>query len=315
MSTSICSCGNPSFPNLNRPNCVIEMKAIAFPILIPRYKANGDRNTIDLTSPTLGADIQALIQAATAVLERIYPFPRCENVSFERTETVFETAASTRKYKIDGVGGVRSFMFQLWAKDAVHAILRELKKVGCSDVDFFLATVDGNLWGIKDNVTDTVMRGYEMATETFDAFKEYATDTTTQKIMVSWDLDNDECEENSYAITSEEMIATGGVKSTALKGLISAYTTSTALTTTTARVLVNTGFGSAGDRGDVTGLVDANFSLFNENTQLAVAATAVETADGDYTLTFLAQTLNDVITVNVVNATGYDVTGDEFSAL
>ena len=186
MGQIICSCGNPSMPNLGRPDCVIEMKALAFPIIVPRYKADGTtRNSLDLTSPTLGADIKALIQTSTALLERIYPFPRCENITFERTETVYETAPSTRKYKIAGVGGVRTFKFETWGKDAVHQILRELKKIGCSDVDFYLADVGGSLWGIKDNELDTVMRGYEMATETYDSFKEYATDITTQKAMIS----------------------------------------------------------------------------------------------------------------------------------
>lgn len=316
MGQIICSCENPSFPRLGRPNCVIEMRAVAFPILIPRYKADGSRNTIDLTSATLGADIQGLIAASTALLERIYPFPRCENITYERTETVYETAPSTRKVKIPGVGGVRTFKFETWAKEGVHQILRELKKVGCSDVDFFLATVDGNLWGIIDDVSVPEMRGYEMATETFDAFKEYATDTTTQKIMVSWDLDNAECEENAYAITAEELSATGGVKATSLEGLIGATTSATALTTTTAEVLVKTGFGSAVAAGSVVGLVSANFVANNLTTPGAVAVTSAPGADpGEYVLTFAAQTLNDVIQVDVINATGYDVASTTFSAL
>ena len=314
MSEIICSCENPNFPNTGRPNCVLEQRAIAFPILVPRYKANGDRNTIDLNSATLGDDIKALIQASTDLFSRLYPLPRMENVTTERTDTVYETAASTRKYKAPGVGGVRTFLMELWSKDAVNQILRELKKVGCSDVDFFLATVDGNLWGIMDNPeTDTVLRGYEMATETFDAFKDYATDTTVQKIMLSFDLDNQECEENAFAITAEEL----GYSSTTLTGLIGATTASTALTTTTAKVTVSTGFGSAGSRGKVKGLLDANFSVVNNGpgSPGAVAVTSVETADGEYTLTFAAQTNGDDVRVDIINAAGYDVVGSNFTAL
>ena len=83
MGQVICSCDNPAFANLGRPNCVIEMKAVAFPIIVPRFKADGTRNTIDLTSATLGADIKALIQTSTALMERLYPFPRMENITFE----------------------------------------------------------------------------------------------------------------------------------------------------------------------------------------------------------------------------------------
>jgi len=292
------------------------MRAVAFAIFIPRYKADGSRNTIDLTSPTLGADIQGLIAASNATLERLYPTPRFENVTFERSESVYETAPSTRKVLIPGVGGVRTVKAETWAKDAVHQILRELKRIGCSDVDVLLGTVDGNLWGIVDDITSGLMRGYEMATETFDAFKEYATDTTTQKVMISWDFDNAECEENAYGITAEEMIATGGVKGTALEALIGGTTEAVALTTTTAQITVSTGFGSAVSAGKIIGLLTANFQANNLTNPGAVAVTSVPGANpGEYVLTFAAQTLNDVIQVDVVGATGYDVASTTFVAL
>jgi hypothetical protein len=310
MGQVICSCENPKFANLNRPNCVIEQRAIAFPIIVPRYQADGTtRNTLDVSSPTIGQDIKDLLLASVDVESRIYPFSRCENVTFERTDTVYETAASTRKYKIPGVGGVRTMRVENWAKNAVHQILRELKNIGCTDVDVFLVDTAGSLWGIKDDINSNIMRGYAVATETFDAFKEYATDTTVQKIMTSWDFDNEECEENSYAITAGEL----GYKATTLRGNISGYTESSALTTTTALVEVYTGFGSADERGKVVGLLDANFVLTNNG--VPVAATAVEGADGEYTLTFAAQVLNDVIDVQVINAVGYDVEGSTFLAL
>ena len=313
MGQIICSCGNPSMPNLGRPDCVIEMKALAFPVIVPRYKADGTtRNSLDLTSPTLGADIKALIQTSTALLERIYPFPRCENITFERTETVYETAPSTRKYKIAGVGGVRTFKFETWGKDAVHQILRELKKIGCTDVDFYLADVGGSLWGIKDNELDTVMRGYEMATETYDAFKEYATDTTTQKTMVSWDLNNAECEENSYAITSEEL----GYSATTLRGNVSGMQIVTPLTNTTLTSEVVDGFGSAGVRDHIVGLVQANFTVENVDVPAGdTVLTVNENPDGTYTITTSAQTVGENYKVTVINASGYDVADGKFVAL
>jgi len=311
---AICSCENPSMPNLGRPNCVIEMKALAFPIIVPRYKADGvTRNVINLASPTLGQDIRDLIATSTALLERIYPFPRCENISFERTDTVYETAPSTRKYKIFGVGGVRTFRFETWGKDAVHQILRELKKVGCTDVDFYLVDVAGSLWGIKDNPTDMIMRGYEMATETFDAFKDYATDTTTQKLMISWDLDNRECEENSYAITSEEL----GYSATSLRGNVSATIQLTELDATHAQFYVTTGFGSAANPDGVVGLQDANFVLTANGNPVALVGSVVETSDGVYSFEHADGdiTAGDVVVGSVINASGYDVASGSFVAV
>lgn len=313
MSSIICSCGNPTMPNLGRPDCVIEMKALAFPIIVPRYKADGvTRNSIDLTSATLGADIKALILSSTALLSRIYPFPRCENITFERTDTVYETAPSTRKYKINGVGGVRTFKFECWGKDAVHQILRELKKIGCSDVDFYLTDVGGSLWGIKDKETDTIMRGYEMATETYDSFKEYATDTTTQKAMISWDLNNNECEENSYAITSEEL----GYSANSLRANISGSQVVTPLTNTTLTSEVITGFGTAADRDHVIGLLLANFTVENTDVPAGnIASAVVENPDGTYTITTSAQTAGEAHKVTVINAAGYDVANGTFTAV
>tara|TARA_R110002153_G_scaffold32752_15_gene99113 strand:+ start:1368 stop:2330 length:963 start_codon:yes stop_codon:yes gene_type:complete len=320
MGQTICSCGDPKFGNLGRPNCIIEMKAIAFPVIFPRFNDVGVRNTIDVTSATLGSDLLALVQPSNPAQNRIYPFPRMENVTEERTDTTYETAASGRKYLIEGVGEVRTWMFELWGKDAANQILRELNKYGCSELDFFLVDIAGTLWGIKDEINGDLMRGYEMSTETFNAFRRYATDTTTQKIMISWDVDNGECEENSYGVTSEELVATGGVKATSLKGLISAFQTVSALTATDLQTIVYTGFGSAGDRGKVVGLAPANsaanFTAFNETTQLAVTLTsATETADGEYTLVMsIAQTATDPIKISVA-ATGYDVADNSVLAI
>lgn len=308
MGQIICSCENPKFPNLGRPNCVIEQRAIAFPILVPRYKADGiTRNTVDVTDPNIGVVIQALLLASVDAESRIYPFPRCENVTFERTDDVYDTAASSTKFLVPFVGGVRTMKAENWAKNAVHAMLREFKKIGCTDVDMYLVDVAGSLWGIKDDINDTLMRGYAVSTETFVAFKEWATDTTVMKLMSSWDFDRTECEENSYAITAGEL----GYKATTLRANQQAYTDSEALTTLTAEVKVYTGFGTAGVRGKVIGLVDANFVLSVAG--VPFAATAVETSDGEYTLTYAIQV--GTVDVAVVNATGFDVTGSDFVAL
>lgn len=311
MGQTICSCANPNFPVLGRPDCVLEMKAIAFPIIVPRYKADGvTRNTIDTTSPTLGADIQALIATSTALMERIYPFPRCENITFERTETVYETAPSTRKYKIAGVGGVRTLKFETWSKNAVHNILRELKKVGCTDVDFFLVDVSGSLWGILDSPTDTAMRGYAMATETFDAFKEYATDTTTQKLMISWDMDNDECEENAYGISSEVL----GYSATALKPLAPAFIKLVELDATHVQFTVVEPDGSTSGQ-PVVGLTTSGavFAVVSDIDGAIADVSVNTTSDGVYSYEHAGSiTASAIVTGTITGATGYDIASGSF---
>ena len=289
MAIFSCDCTNPDFGNLGRPNCVIEMRVMAFPILVPRFKADGTRNTITVTSATLGADIQGLIDASitTVSQERLYPFPRVEEPTWERTETVFDAASSTRKYKVFGVGNVYTLAFQLWGKEAVNAIIRELKKFGCSDIDLYIATVDGNLWGIKDDKTDTIIRGVELNTETFDVFKTFATSTTVEKTMVQVDLENTESVEDFFAITSEEMINSGGVKSTSLRANLSAFQTLSVIDTTHTQSVVFSSFGSAGSRDDIEGLLAANFTLFNITSDTAVTVVGVtETSAGTYSVEY-----------------------------
>jgi len=313
MSSGICSCENPTFGNMGRPNCVIEQKALAFPMFFPRFKANGTRNTINLASATLGQDIKDLINA-TDPQERLYPMPRVESSSFDRTDTVYETAPSTRKYKIDGVGNVRTWAMELWAKSATHNMLRELKKFGCSEIDVFYVDIAGAIWGILDNVTDTVMRGYEVSAETFDAFKIYATETTVQKLAVSFDLDSDECEENSYAITADEL----GYKATTLAGLITAYSVSDNPDLLTLSVDVHTFYGTAKTRKPVVGLLDAAFTVKDSGGVVIAHTTTVlvENPDGTYLLTFEVGTpliAAGVYTVDVV-AAGYEVASSSFTA-
>ena len=326
MSTGICSCETPAFGNMARPNCVIEQKALAFPVIVPRYKADGTRNTLDLAVDPLTllnpagiagdyATIGAYIldktnNAAWLPQERFYPMPKVENASFERTETVYETAPSTQKYKLDS-GGVRSWKMELWAKDSVFQIYRELKKFGCSDLDVFYIDVAGAIWGIKDDATTSVVRGYEMSSETWDVFKDYATDTTVSKLMVSFDLENSECEENSYAVTSEEL----GYKATSLKGLQSGFMNVDNTDLSTVVVDLFTYYGTAKTYASIVGLLDANFVVTDAVGTVLAHTGIVENPNGTYTITMTAPlTVTDVYTVNVVDASTYDVAGSTFIA-
>ncbi len=196
----------------------------------------------------------------------------------------------------------------------MHTILQELLKFGCSDLDFYLVTVDGYIWGIKDDLNDTVIRGYEMATETFDAFKDYATDTTVQKIMASWDLDNAEIEACSYAITSEEL----GYKATSLRGNISGYQTGVQTTADDFEVTVFAGFGSAGNRYDITGLLPANFSVYNVSQAIPVTlntATEDPLNPGTYTLNVDGLQVDPTNIIRIsATAQGYDIADVDITA-
>lgn len=303
MATEGCFCGNNALGNLGRPPCVLQMYTIASIIVWPRFDEDNNRSSIDLTSPTLGADIRALIEADSTPL-RIYPFPKFENVTLPRTDTVYETAPSNRKVKIPFVGGIRSFTGELWDKDAVEAMLRELESYGCGTYDFAIIDVAGQLWIHKDTPESTVANGFKMDSATFDAFKMYATDTTTNKINVSFDFDKYQKDSTAYALTPEDL----GYPATDLEGLQSGYMTVEALTTTTWQVTVFGGFGSALNTNKIKGIITANFNAFNEVDDTSVTVSgAVENDPGIYTLTTAAQGVGEIVTFSVINFSGFDI--------
>jgi hypothetical protein len=308
MATGICSCELPTFPSMGRPNCVIEMRTMAFPIIVPRFKADGvTRNELDPTSATIGQNIKDLLLASVDAEARIYPFPRVEEPTFERSDSVMEEAPSGRKFRIFGQGGIYTLNFKTYAKDAVAPLLAQAERLGCSDFDFFYVSVDGNLWG---QLVNGKLRGYEADSSSYDAFKEFATDATVEKLNVMWDLDQDLALGSSYAITEEEL----GYKATTLSANIHASQTLTASNVTTLVCKVNDGFGAAGVTSNVTGLVTGDFTCTNAGVTVAVTVAETPASSGSYVLTIAAQTAGDTLKVSILKA-GYEIDDATVTAL
>ena len=320
MSALDCVCGTPAGINAGVSSCTVEMAAMAAPVFEYKFQADGvTRNGIDVTSATVGSDITTKILASTAVTSRLFPTVRVQNPTVSRTDTNYETTANGDKFKLSGEGGVYSFMMEYYGKDGVFQILREFKKMGCTDVVMYIATTDGNLWGTKDSVNGSMLYGYELSKETIDAYYQFAVPGAKGRTMVSFDVDRDVCFENSYVITSAEMIATGGVKSTAFAPLVTGNQTLTNPSTTTFQDVLYEGFGTANNRNDITGLLVGAFTVTDitaglPGTPLTVS-TAVESPDGTYLLTLSAPvTAADIIKFEVT-ATGYDVIDSEFTVV
>ena len=319
MSALDCVCGTPAGINAGVPGCTIEMGAMASPVFEYKLDAAGVRNGIDVTSATVGADITAKILASTAVTSRLFPTVRVQNPTVSRTDTNYETTANGDKFKLDGEGGIYSFLFEYYGKDGVFQILREFKKMGCTDIVMYIATTDGNLWGTKDSVNGSMLYGYELSKETIDAYYQFAVPGAKARTMVSFDVDRDVCFENSYVITSAEMVATGGVKSTSFSPLITGNQTITNPSATTFQVELYEGFGTANNRNDITGLLAAAFTVTDitaglPGTPLTVS-TAPESPDGTYLLTLSAPvTAADIIKFEVT-ALGYDVIDAQFTVV
>ena len=131
--------------------------------------------------------------------------------------------------------------------------------------------------------------------------------------MVSADVERSECIENSYVITSSELIDTGGVASTSLLANVSGYQTLVNPTpsNTSIQTAVYMGFGTAGSQLPIKGLLLANFTVNDDSAAVQpapiVPTGAPESPDGTYTLAVPAMSAGNTITVSVINAAGFDV--------
>lgn len=304
MSTGICSCASPSFPNGGDPKCLIEMGTIKMMIFVPRYASDGTETFIDTSSTTIGQDIKNKILAYGVLPEdRFYPQPHLENATFDRTDTEYETLPSGAKAKT-GAGGVRTIKYNHWKKQGSNAYLRELKKVGCTALSVYFID-DNGIWGIKDDIQGNKSRGYYMDVETFDAYRQWAVDNTRQKLDVSFDLNKQECEENSFVITNSEL----GYKATTLRGNLSGFNTPTNPTpsNTTIEVKLSTGNGTAVSLDPITGLTQTAFVVSDETNGTPITVSGSQESDeGTYLLTVPAMTAGNAIGVEV-NAPGYDI--------
>lgn len=307
MAGENCICGSPAPINANNAGCTLVMEPMAFPIFQYRFKADGTRNSIDVSSATLGADIQALIEVSTAIVERLFPTLRVQNPTVPRTDTEYETTANGDKFRLFGQGGIYSFLQEYYAGDGVFAILREFEKMGCIDIDMYIVDVADQFWGTKTSNTATDLFAYRISKESIDKFYSFAVPGAKGKTMLSYDLDRIECISNSYAITGQQMVDTGGVLPTSLLPLTSGFQTLTSPSNITLQTVVFMNGGNAVTNPPVVGLLIGAFTVFDETAGVPIVPSGVaEAPDGTYLITVPAMTVTNIIRVEVV-ATGVAV--------
>jgi hypothetical protein len=130
----------------------------------------------------------------------------------------------------------------------------------------------------------------------------FATDATTQKIMVTFDFDRLFDESTMYMITPLE----AGVNFNDLTGLIDVmFVLDSALTATQVGYALTLEYGTALNPIQFIGAVAGDFQLVNETTMSGVAITVLEGPAGIYLFTFVAQTAGDEMILSVAKD-GFD---------
>lgn len=285
-----CNC-NVGLGNTGRPGCVPIQSVTSKLIMVPLKANDGSLNRIDLSAPL--PTWSSLINEADAS-KRWFPLPSFENVEMPKAESQFEEANSGRMAFLRE--GKRSFTGELWGEDSTTTLLGKLKAGRCVEFGVYVVDVTGNLVGSK-------VGGYlypvPVDEQSWNPTWMVATDSTVQKIMLTFDFDRLFDDSTMYMITATE----GGINFNDLSGLID-VNLAVASQVTTVSVTLNATF----DYGTalnpillqgVTGLTDWDIYDVSNSVSFGNPTGVSESPAGTYTLlaTFVS---GDVYRVSVV---------------
>ncbi len=285
-----CNC-NAGLGNTGRPGCVPIQSVTSKLIMVPLNANDGSLNGIDLSAPL--PTWNSLVNEPDAS-KRWFPLPAFENVELPKAESQFEEANSGRMAFLRE--GKRSFTGELWGEDSTPTLLGKMKAGRCVNFGVYVVDVTGNLIGSK-------VGGYlypiPVDNQSWNPTFMFATDSTVQKIMLTFDFDRLFDDSTMYMITATE----ANLDFNTLTGLIDVNLAVASQVTTVSVTLDATfDYGTALNPillQGVTGLTD--WSIYDVTNQVAFGnPTGVsESPAGTYTLlkTFVS---GDDYTVSVV---------------
>ena len=285
-----CNC-NAGLGNTGRPGCVPIQSVTSKLIMVPLNANDGTLNGIDLSAPL--PTWNSLVNEPDAS-KRWFPLPAFENVELPKAESQFEEANSGRMAFLRE--GKRSFSGELWGEDSTPTLLGKMKAGRCVGFGVYVVDVTGNLIGSKVN-------GYlypiPVDNQSWNPTFMFATDSTVQKIMLTFDFDRLFDDSTMYMITATE----AGVDFNTLAGLIDVNLTEV-LPATPGQVVLNASF----DYGTalnpillqgVTGLTDWDIYDVTNQVSFGNPSAVSESPAGTYTL-LASFVTGDDYTVSVV---------------
>lgn len=285
-----CKC-DTGLSNTGVPNCVTLQSVTSRFIMVPLEDSTGAKNYLDLTATLNEAYFTALVNQSDAT-KRWFPLPLLENVAMEKGDSTFEEAPSGKKVFIKQAK--RSFAGELW--EATPQLLSKIQDNRCVQFGVYLVDVNGSLVGSKDG---DKLYPIPVDNQSFDARLMYATDTTVQKLMISYDFYRLFDEGTLWLITADEVMDFN-----LLEGLLDVDMTKVSATQTDLVIDANLSYGTALNPIKVSGLVLADFTLLDATTGSPIIITGVTAVANRYTLTFASQTASLPVEVKVAK-TGY----------
>jgi hypothetical protein len=274
-----CRC-NIGLANTGRPNC-IPIQSVASRLIITELG-----NNLDLTpAVNIPENIDDLFLAEDTH-SRWFPLPRFENVEIPKADSKYEEAPSGRKVFLRQ--GKRSFMGELWEGDSHPHYLKQLQDMRCTKFGAYIIDVNNNLIGLRVGDSSS-LQPIPLDNASWDPQMVFPTDSSTQKIKLSFDFDLNVDEGDLYMLSFEETNYDFGTQN----GLIDVTITNTGNLDgdQTAILNISSAFITTVTPTPIEGLV--NSILCTVNGSLVSPDTATETEPGKYVLTFEAGTFND----------------------
>jgi hypothetical protein len=255
------------------------------------FSNDGFRNSINL-SP--GINLQNKVKH-TDPSSRFYPVNDLKDVELPTAESRFETAKDGSKFKL--ADGIKSFKAVIYEGGSMFA--SKLQGVSCKKYGVYLYDIDGNLRGIKED--DEL---YPIEIGGWDTIFMDATDDNVSKIQIQFDFDI-LLKISKYWILSAADL---GVNPNTLLGLVDANLSEVSSDATTTVLTISSDYGSGLSALPIVGLTTADFSAYNDTDAASLSVTVAEstTIDGEYTITYTAQTAADLVTFKVLPASGFE---------
>jgi len=290
-----CRC-NIGLANTGRPNC-IPIQSVASRLIITELG-----NNLDLTpAGDIPDNIDALF--TNPARERWFPLPRFENVEIPKADSKYEEAPSGRKVFLRQ--GKRSFMGELWEGDSHPHYLKQLQDMRCTKFGAYIIDVNNNLIGLR--VGDSpFLQPIPLDNASWDPQMVFPTDTSTQKIRLSFDFDLNVDEGDLFMLSFEEIGYDFGTQN----GLIDVTIANTGdlVDDQTAILKISSAFITTVAETPIEGLNGSILCTVNGTS--VSASTVTETAPGEYTLTYAPATFaaTDLVVFSIDLNSGYDGT-------
>ncbi len=295
MSCTACKC-NVSLSNTGT-GCTPLIKVAKVPIMVPIYANDGTMNGIPFSATINQAYFDALVNN-TDPSKRWYPIPEVKDVKDVRAANIMEKFPDLSEVFI--MEAIRTFDGIIIGSAGTGAASPQLKgkieAARCAPVGFYFVDKDGNLIG-KISSDGLSLQPIQIQEQSLACMFVKYTDTTIQKLQLTFDYSTFELDEDLRMISCNEI---GDADLLHLRGLLNVCSKATSITHTGFIVELDTEYGTPISPLTDKGLVKADFTLYYDTQKTTITITTVTESTvtpGVYTFVIPSQNSLDSLTL------------------